>query len=181
MINFKLFQTERVADNNYKFDDHGRKFSRRVENTVGKTKLLFMNNFSFFHSVFSRRVLQTHENKGLFGKGLTLYLVVQTCNDLDSQLFTTQSRLLMTQMEEAFENILGKGEIAGNQYFLLFPKCYLSFQKQISISKLHLFYCLQKLLIWTMQSKILSCDEERRFRRTKVEKAPVTIIFSLSH
>ena len=35
-----------------------------------KEKLLFTSNFSFFHSVFKRLVLQTRKNKGLFGKGL---------------------------------------------------------------------------------------------------------------
>ena len=35
-----------------------------------KEKLLVTSNFSFFHSVFKRLVLQTRENQGLFGKGL---------------------------------------------------------------------------------------------------------------
>ena len=38
----------------------------------------------------------------------------------------------MTPIEKAFENIVGKGENAGNQHFLLFPQCFLSFTKQIS-------------------------------------------------
>ena len=39
-----------------------------VENTVGKKeKLLVTSNFSFFHSVSKRLVLQTRENQGLFG------------------------------------------------------------------------------------------------------------------
>ena len=43
-----------------------------------------------------------------------------------------------------------EGEDAGNQHFLIFPKnFFLSFQKQISIFKSHLFCRLQKLLIWT--------------------------------
>ena len=53
------------------------KFSKRVENTVGKGEvaryeqfLLVTNNFSFSHSVFKRLVLQTCKNQGLFGKGL---------------------------------------------------------------------------------------------------------------
>ena len=34
-----------------------------------------MSDFSFSHSVFKRHVLQTHENQGLFGNGLSnLYL-----------------------------------------------------------------------------------------------------------
>ena len=75
------------------------------------------------------------------------------------KLFTTQSQLLMTLGKKAlktlwekekmlafyhtiptlmtlgkktFENIVGKGENAGNQHFLLFPHCFLFFPKQIS-------------------------------------------------
>ena len=36
-----------------------------------KEKLHVLHNFSFSHIVFKRFVLQTHKNKGLFGKGLT--------------------------------------------------------------------------------------------------------------
>ena len=73
-----------------------------------KEKLLIMNN-----SVFKRLVLQTRENQGLFGKGLNLYHTVTTLR------------------KRPFENILGKGENAGNQHFLLFPKCFLPFPIQI--------------------------------------------------
>ena len=34
---------------------------------------------------------------------------------------TTQSQLLMTLKKDPFENIVGKKENAGNQYFLFFP------------------------------------------------------------
>ena len=41
-----------------------------------------------------------------------------------AELCNTQSQLITTiRKEGAFENILGKGENAGNQHFLLFPKC----------------------------------------------------------
>ena len=36
---------------------------------------------------------------------------------------------LMTMYKKPFENILGKGENAGNQHFLLFPPCFLPFPK----------------------------------------------------
>ena len=52
-----------------------------------------MSNFSISHSVFKRLVLQANKNQGLFGKGLK---------------------------EKAIENIVGKGETAGDQQFLLF-------------------------------------------------------------
>ena len=45
-----------------------------VENTVGKKK------FSFCLSVFKRLELQTRKNKGLFGKGLTIYLSILKVN-----------------------------------------------------------------------------------------------------
>ena len=60
------------ADDNSKFDENGKKLSKRVENTVGKGKLLITSNFSFFNIVFQRLVLQTRKNQGLFGKGLKL-------------------------------------------------------------------------------------------------------------
>ena len=41
--------------------------------------------------------------------------------------------IITTLRKDAFENILGKGENAGNQHFLLFPKCFLTITKQISI------------------------------------------------
>ena len=41
-------------------------------------------------------------------------------------LFTTQSQLLTTLYQKAFENIVGKGENAGYQHFLLFPQCFLN-------------------------------------------------------
>ena len=76
MTNFKRFKTQRVADDNFKLDENGRKLSKWVENTgLLKTpweneKLLVTSNFSFSHGVFKRPVLQTRKNQGVFGKGL---------------------------------------------------------------------------------------------------------------
>ena len=61
--------------------------------------------------------------------------------------FTTQSRLLTTPKKKPFENIVGKGENAGKQHFLLFPQCFLPFPKDISLCMLHLFCRLQMLSI----------------------------------
>ena len=62
------------ADDNFKFDENGRKFSKRVENTVVKVGIA---HFCFSHCAFKRLVMQTHKNQDLFGKGLTFY---QTAN-----------------------------------------------------------------------------------------------------
>ena len=34
---------------------------------------------------------------------------------------------------QSFENIVGKGENAGDQHFLLFPQCLLQYQRQKSL------------------------------------------------
>ena len=38
----------------------------------------------------------------------------------------------MHQQQTAFENIVGKGEIAGNEQFLLYPQCFLLYQIIVS-------------------------------------------------
>ena len=53
--------------------------------------------------------------------------------------FTTQSQLLTTLKKNPFENIVGKGENAGNQHFLLFPQCLLPIPRRISDFNLHSF------------------------------------------
>ena len=47
--------------------------------------------------------------------------------------FTTQSRLLKTLKMKPFENIVGRGENADNQHFLLFPQCFLPIPERISV------------------------------------------------
>ena len=49
---FRLFQTERVCSHNFKFDENGRKFSRLVENTVGKGEIARNEQFLLFPQCF---------------------------------------------------------------------------------------------------------------------------------
>ena len=66
----RLFETK-FADSNFRFDENVGKFSkRRLENTVGKVKMLMMmkSNFSFSYSIFKRLLLQTLKNTGLVNK-----------------------------------------------------------------------------------------------------------------
>ena len=78
MTNFILFYNfpnlKEFSDNNFKFDENDGKFSKRVENTVGKGEIAYtMSNSSFSHSVFKKLALWTHKKQGLFGKGLRLH------------------------------------------------------------------------------------------------------------
>ena len=69
------------ADDNFKSDESGRRFSKQVENTVGKGEISRNEQFFFFsNSVFKRLVLQTHENQGLFGKGLIIVYEPLSCS-----------------------------------------------------------------------------------------------------
>ena len=64
--NFR-FKLKEFADNNFKFDGNGEKFSIRKETLGEKEKLLVMSNFSFSHSVFERfRYVNT---RACLGKG----------------------------------------------------------------------------------------------------------------
>ena len=63
---------KKVADDDFKFDENSRKFSKWVENTVGKGEIAHYKQFLLFQSVFKRLILQTRKNQGLFGKGLNL-------------------------------------------------------------------------------------------------------------
>ena len=87
---------EKFADGNFKFAENGIKFSKPVENTVGKGKiaryeqLLIMSNISFSPSVFERPILQTRKNQGLFGKGLNGHLAAWNLHiDLKICVFDT--------------------------------------------------------------------------------------------
>ena len=55
----------------------------------------------------------------------------------------------MTLNEKAIESIVGKGENAGKQHFLLFPQCFLPFPKHVLIFHSNLFCRLQMLSIWS--------------------------------
>ena len=65
-----LSNSKEFADDNFKFDENGGEYFKRVETVWEKEKLLVTSNLSFSYTVFKRLVLQTSKNKGLFGKEL---------------------------------------------------------------------------------------------------------------
>ena len=59
------------ADDYFRCDGNGRKFSKWIENTVGKEEIAhYEHYFSFPYGVLKRLVLQTCKDQGLFWKGL---------------------------------------------------------------------------------------------------------------
>ena len=59
----------------------------------------------------------------------------------------------MHQQETAFENIVGKGEIAQNEQFLLFPQCFQLNQMTVS-SFVHIFDIISLLAVELDEPKI---------------------------
>ena len=52
--NFRLFQMEEFADENFKFYENGRTFSKQVENTVGKGEIARYEQFLLFPQCFQK-------------------------------------------------------------------------------------------------------------------------------
>ena len=52
--NFRLFQLKEIADDNSKFDENGRKLSKRIENTVGKGEIARYEQFLLFPQCFQK-------------------------------------------------------------------------------------------------------------------------------
>ena len=70
MTNFRLFQLKKLTDNNFKFDANGRKFSKRIDNTVGKGEMACYDQFLIFPQCFENTYTAGSKNTGFFGKGL---------------------------------------------------------------------------------------------------------------
>ena len=54
MDSLTLSQTTEFADDNFELDGNGRKFSRRVENTVGKGEIARHEQFLLFPQCFQK-------------------------------------------------------------------------------------------------------------------------------
>ena len=69
MTNFRLFQTVRLADDNCKLVENGRKFFKRVENT-GKRRNCSLCTISPFPTVLSKDFYcQQGKSRACLGKG----------------------------------------------------------------------------------------------------------------
>ena len=69
------------ADDNFKIIENGRKFFKRIENTVGKGEIARYEQFLLFPLCFQKKVQQTRKNQGLFGKGLNLSQTISGFNE----------------------------------------------------------------------------------------------------
>ena len=118
-----------------------------------KEKLLVTSNFSFSHNVFKSCHLLMCQNEYLWSKGLT-----SGCKGLSANMYRLPNNIILDHRlsslktkgfvdytcinpipkkpwfftclrYKSFENTVGKGEIARNEEFLLFPQCFLPIWK----------------------------------------------------
>ena len=62
------------ADDSSKFDENGKRLSKRVENTVGKGEIAHYEQFSPFPTVFSKDLYCRHvKTRACLGKGYGTY------------------------------------------------------------------------------------------------------------
>ena len=69
MINFRPFQIERVCRQQFKFNENSGKFSKRVENAVGKGEIAHYEQYLLF-SVLPKDLSSRHiKTRACMGKG----------------------------------------------------------------------------------------------------------------
>ena len=117
------------ADDNFEFYVNSRKFSKLVENTVGKGEIARDDQFLLFPQCFQKPCFQG-ASKGV--------IVWEWVNPLPDDKISDWSKLKQSaddnfefdvnsrKFSKLVENTVGKGEIARHEQFLVFPK---SFQK----------------------------------------------------
>ena len=86
-----------------------------------KEKMLVTSIFSLSYNIFKRFLFQDFQKPALCGKGLNcVHSVVKW--GLHLYPFPKQALVFMCLQYKSFENTVGKGEIARNEQFLLFPQ-----------------------------------------------------------
>ena len=120
------------AGDNFKFDENGRKFSKRLENTVGKRRNCSLRAISPFPTVFSKEFYcRQVKSRICFGMGRKHCGKRRNCSLRAISPFPTvfSKEFYCRQVKSRIcfgwvENTVGKGEIARYEQFLLFPQCF---------------------------------------------------------
>ena len=108
-----------------------------VDQDPNAQKLIFDLQFFMvkYCAIFSSKDNEYRLRSIFFWKTSTL--LMSPCK---SELFNTQPRVLMTLKKNYFENFVGNRENVGYLHFLLFPPCFLPYQRQKSLLESHFFF-----------------------------------------
>ena len=110
------------------------------ENIVGKEEIARNEQFLLFPQCFLPNQIIVSLFVHIFDF-ISLFAA-----ELEEPKIGISGKGLMILREKMFENVVGKGENAGNQHFLLYPQCFLPFYKDISMFVSYIFCCL--LMPW---------------------------------
>ena len=133
MTNFNLFQTERVCRWQFQIWWKWQKVLQMGREHCGKKRPCSLRAISPFLTVFSKDLYCRHvKTRACLGK-------VKSLPHNDNFWRAPQKSLWKH---------LGKGENVGNQHFLLFPLCFLPFQRKIEPIKPFWNCRLQMFSIW---------------------------------
>ena len=124
------------ADDNFKFDENGRKFSKWEKTMWEMEKLLVTRNLSFCHSVFKSFLIQRRKNQGLFGKGLSSLQAII----LFPQCFQKTYSLLWSRKNLG---LFGKG-LTKQQNFILDQVVSICRQRNKGYSKIDVCYLVSR-------------------------------------
>ena len=69
------------ADNNFKVDENGRKFSKWIENTVGKGEIARSEQFLLFQKCFQKACTADTEKPGLVWERVNKMYIIQYITD----------------------------------------------------------------------------------------------------
>ena len=106
---FRLFQTERVSDNKFKFNENGRKLSKWVENTAGKGEIAHYETFFLFPQRFQKACFPGAS------KGVIAWEWVKQCFLLLIQLILPFLPLFICRLQMP--------SISGKHFFVRQPTC----------------------------------------------------------
>ena len=120
--NFRFFQTERVADNNFKFDKNGRKLSKWDENTVGKGRIARNEQFFLLPQCFQ---------KACFPGASKCVIVWEWVKCIPHNPDHEQPF-----RNKAFGNTVRTGERPGNEHSLFFPHFFYSMKRNNNFIKI---------------------------------------------
>ena len=122
--------------------------------------MLVISTFSFSYNIFN-----PPEDK----KFLSAYVLFKP--------FPKQALVFTCLQYKSFENTVGKGEIARNEQFLLFPQCFLPFWGTVCHFHQIENWRLQTLLVWKGLKLVVW---ERVKQRISIWTSPVKLKLSLN-
>ena len=165
------------ADDNFKFEENGRKLSKQVENTVGEAEIARYEQFLLFPQCFQKACFPG-ASKGVIGWEWVNCESIENLAGRKKKLVSIQRDFSSLSIQMAnfdldmIENIVGKEENAGCQHFLSFPTMFSTGSFLVRVIKSGVFvngltHC-HTIIPHFDTLKIYSCRKHSEKRRNRL-------------